>query len=89
METKKANQIDLTGVLTYVNTDDLIMHFVDIDTGTEYEVAYTGGTDIQDKYGKIIAATGTQLGQIYDVTCNKSGKRLRFTAHQMHGKRTA
>ena len=26
METKKANQIDLTGVLTYVNTDDLIMH---------------------------------------------------------------
>ena len=48
METKKANQIDLTGVLTYVNTDDLIMHFVDIDTGTEYEVAYTGGTDTQD-----------------------------------------
>ena len=80
METKKANQIDLTGVLTYVNTDDLIMHFVDIDTGTEYEVAYTGGTDIQDKYGKIIAATGTQLGQIYDVTCNKSGK-----ATEIHG----
>ena len=56
------------------------MHFVDIDTGTEYEVAYTGGTDIQDKYGKIIAATGTQLGQIYDVTCNKSGK-----ATEIHG----
>ena len=27
-----------------------------------------------------IAATGTQLGQIYDVTCNKSGK-----ATEIHG----
>lgn len=74
IETKKADQIDLTGVLTYVNIDELKMHFVDIDTGTEYEVAYTGGTDIRDKYEKIIAASGMKLGQIYDVTCNKSGK---------------
>ena len=38
------------------------------------------GAALQDKYGKIIAATGTQLGQIYDVTCNKSGK-----ATEIHG----
>lgn len=74
LETKKANEISLTGVLTYVNADELKMHFIDIDTGTEYEVAYTGGTDIQDKYEKIIAASGMDLGEIYDVTCNKSGK---------------
>lgn len=76
LETKNANEIDLTGVLTYVNTDELKMHFIDIDTGTEYEVTYTGGTDIQDQYKKIIAASGMQLGEIYDVTCNKSGKAV-------------
>lgn len=76
LETKNANEIDLTGVLTYVNTSELKMHFIDIDTGTEYEVAYTGGTDIQNKYEKIIAATGMKLGEIYDVTCNKSGKAV-------------
>lgn len=76
LETKNANEIDLTGVLTYVNTGELKMHFIDIDTGTEYEVAYTGGTDIQNKYDKIIAATGMKLGEIYDVTCNKSGKAV-------------
>lgn len=76
IETKKAGEIELTGVLTYVNSSELKMHFIDIDTGTEYEVAYTGGTDIQNKYGKIIAASVMRLGEIYDVTCNKSGKAV-------------
>lgn len=76
METKKAGEIDLTGILTYVNSSEFKMHFIDIDTGTEYEVAYTGGTDIQNKYGKIIAASVMRLGEIYDVTCNKSGKAV-------------
>ena len=66
IETKKAGEIELTGVLTYVNSSELKMHFIDIDTGTEYEVAYTGGTDIQNKYGKIIAASVMRLGEIYD-----------------------
>lgn len=76
IETKKAGEIELTGVLTYINTSELKMHFIDIDTGTEYEVTYTGGTDIQNKYKKIIAASGMRLGEIYDVTCNKSGKAV-------------
>lgn len=73
---KNANEIEITGVLTDVNTSDLKMHFMDIDTGTEYEVAYTGGTDIQSKYGTIIAASNMKPGEIYDITCDKSGRAL-------------
>lgn len=72
--TKNADEIEITGVLTYVNTTELKMHFIDIDTGTEYEVAYTGGTDIQSKYKTIIAASNMKLGEIYDITCDKDGK---------------
>lgn len=43
----------LTGVLTLRDADTGRMRFVDIKTGTEYEVPYTGSTDIQDAYGKI------------------------------------
>ena len=68
------NEVKFTGVLTYINTEDKAMHYVDIDTGSEYEVSYTGSTDIQDKYGQILAASSMKLGAIYDVTCNKTSK---------------
>lgn len=72
--TKNADEIQITGVLSYVDTGGMVMRFVDIDTGTEYEVAYTGGTDIQSKYKTVIAASNMKLGEIYDITCDKSGK---------------
>ncbi|MDO5402459.1 MAG: PEGA domain-containing protein [Eubacteriales bacterium] len=78
LSVNNANEIAFTGVLTYLNTSDLKMHFVDISSGTEYEVSYTGGTDIQNSYRKIKAASTMELGEIYDVTCNKSGKAVKI-----------
>ncbi len=46
-------------------------HFVDISSNVEYEVPYSGGTDIQSKYGTVISAGSMQLGAIYDVVCYK------------------
>lgn len=68
----------MTGVLTFVNLKGLKMHFVDISSGTEYEVPYTGGTDIQDSYGKIKAARAMKLGEIYDVYVSVSGKATKI-----------
>lgn len=77
LETQKSTgEIQLTGVLTYLSTGEKIMHFVDIDSGIEYEVAYTGGTDIQNKYDMIITASNMQMGGIYDISCNSSGKAV-------------
>lgn len=82
--TKNADEIAITGVLTDVDTGNLKMRFIDIGTGTEYEVPYTGGTDIQSKYGTIIAASNMKLGEIYDITCDKSGR-----AQNIHGNASA
>lgn len=68
----------LIGMLVSVDTTLKNMHFVDIETGTEYSIMYTGGTDIQDAYGKIKAASVMQSGQIYDVYCDKNGKALKI-----------
>ena len=54
------------------------MRFVDIKTGTEYEVPYTGSTDIQDAYGKIKAASTMDMGGIYDVYVDKKGKAVKI-----------
>lgn len=78
--TQNAGEIAFTGVFTYTDANDMKMHFMDINTGTEYEVAYTGGTDIQGKYGTIMAASNMKLGEIYEITCDKSGK-----AKTVHG----
>lgn len=68
----------LVGLLVAVDTNLKNMHFVDVESGTEYSVVYTGGTDIQDAYGKIKAASVMQPGEIYDVYCDKSGKALKI-----------
>ena len=68
----------LTGVLTYLNTTTYKMHFVDISTGTEYEVPYTGGTDIQDAYKNLKAAANMEIGELYDVYVTASGKAAKI-----------
>ena len=68
----------LTGVLTLRDADTNRMRFVDIKTGTEYELPYTGGTDIQDAYGKIKAASTMDMGGIYDVYVDKKGKATKI-----------
>lgn len=68
----------LTGVLTLRDADSNRMRFVDITTGTEYEVPYTGGTDIQDSYGKIKAASTMDMGGIYDVYVDEKGKAAKI-----------
>ena len=75
-EVLNSNEIKMTGVLTYLDASNLRMHFVDVESGSEYEVNYTGGTDIQNKSHLIIASSQMDLGDVFNVVCNKSGKAL-------------
>lgn len=47
----KTNEITIEGVLSSLDKDAKKMRFVENSSGIEYEVPYTGGTDIQTKYG--------------------------------------
>jgi len=70
---KNSDELTITGVLSYIDKGEKKAQFLDIQSGVEYEVPYTGGTDIQSKYGTVISAGKLQLGAIYDVVCNKNG----------------
>ena len=77
---KNSDELTITGVLSYNDKTEQKAHFVDISSNVEYEVPYSGGTDIQSKYGSVISAGSMQLGAIYDVVCYKSG-----IAKSIHG----
>lgn len=67
------DEISITGVLTYIDSAAQKMHYMDIQSGNEYEVSYSGGTDIKSKYDSVITTARLSLGTIYDVTCNRDG----------------
>lgn len=71
--TTSADEITVTGVLSYIDTDNKKANFIELSSGVEYEVPYSGGTVFYTKYGTAIAATNLKLGEIYDVICNKKG----------------
>ena len=75
-EISNTNEIKMTGVFTYFDANNQKMHFVDVESGSEYEVNYTGGTDIRNKHQSIIASSQMALGDVFNVVCNKSGKAL-------------
>jgi len=75
-ESSNGNEIKMTGVFTYLDATNLKMHFVDAESGSEYEVNYSGGTDIRNKHQSIISSSQMVLGDVFNVICNKSGKAL-------------
>lgn len=74
VEKEDSESATLVGVLTYLDTANDMTHMLDIESGVEYEVPYSGGTDIRSAYDKVIADSSMELGGIYDVYINKSGK---------------
>lgn len=82
--TLNSDEIGIEGVLSSVDTESKKMRFIEISTGTEYEVPYTGGTDIQTKYGTVIAVSNMELGEIYEVKCSDNG-----TAVSIYGAKDA
>ena len=74
--TVDSDEIVIEGVLSSLDTTSKKMRFVEISTGIEYEVPYTGGTDIQTKYGTVMAASNMEPGEIYEVKCSENGTAI-------------
>ena len=86
---RNSDNATLVGIVSSIDTTLKNIHFIDVETGTEYSVMYTGGTDIQDAYGKLKAATLIQPGEIYDVYCNKYGKATKIYGSKNAWSRTS
>lgn len=74
----------MTGVLSMLDTEKQYMYFVDISSGKEYSVPYSGGTDIKSAHDVIKAAATMKLGEIYDIYCDTNGK-----AEKVYGSKDA
>lgn len=72
--TQNGKDITMSGVLSYINIDAKKLQFIDINSGVEYEVPYTNGTQISTANDRALAAANMEIGQIFDVKCDKSGK---------------
>lgn len=64
-----------TAVLVSKNSDETIT-FMNIETGKNYTLSYTGATTIWDKYGEAMSMAQLSEGEIVDVKFLKSKKRL-------------
>lgn len=64
-----------TAVLVSKNNDETIT-FMNIETGKNYTLSYTGATTIWDKYGEAMSMAQLSEGDIVDVKFLKSKKRL-------------
>ena len=43
---------------------------------TEYQLSFTGGTDVRDKYGEILPISGVKLGSVVDVVYDANRDKL-------------
>ncbi len=62
------------GVIISIDYNERSMIIADVDDGNKYEVTYTGGTDIKDRYGTVIAASQLKFGTIYEITSSSEGR---------------
>lgn len=70
------DKIYLTGVFSYLNAEENMMHYMDISNGNEYEVKFAGSTYIYNKYDTVITTNRMRMGGIYDVVCDKNGTAI-------------
>lgn len=64
------------GVIKDINDEINAISIMDINGSTDVVLYYNGGTDIRDKYGKVISMTQIDLGEIVDVYYEKSSNKV-------------
>jgi hypothetical protein len=80
--TNAAQQITVTGVLSFKDTENKVINVIETSSGVEYEVPYSGATTFTTRYGTAIAASNLILGEIYDIVCNKTGVATSVTGNK-------
>lgn len=74
-----AEGIIFHAVLVSVDEDKKEMVIADIEDGNRYQLTYTGGTDIRNRYKEIIPVSSAKVGKIYEFACDENGKANRMT----------
>lgn len=68
--------IKIVAVIKQINLENNQISFIGIDDEKEYNLGYSGGVDVTDKYGEILSASSLKQGQVVDVSYNASNYKL-------------
>lgn len=68
--------IETVAVIKQINLEENQIIFVGVDDGTEYNLVYSGGVDVTDKFGDILSASQLKPGQVVDASYNASNYKL-------------
>lgn len=63
-------------VIKDINNSDKTMTLIDMDDREEITAAYTGGTEIYDKYEQVIAVSQLTLGEIVDANYSDQNTKI-------------
>lgn len=75
-ETKEKETTDFA-IFMSVDTEAKTVDLQSILTGKEVQLKYTGASDIQNKYGDIMAISQLKQGEIVDLAYTRSDKKIR------------
>lgn len=67
---------NLCAVLLKVNPEEKKVLLRQIEEGTEYELTYTGATDVRNEYNEVVLMQQLEVGSIVDATFDRKELRL-------------
>lgn len=76
-ESENAFGKSLTAIILKIDDEGKKLSLRQIEEGTEYELAYSGATDVRNEYDEIIIMRQLEAGQIVDVVYDEQAMRLK------------
>lgn len=69
------NEKTILGVVNDVNAESYLISLIDVDSDEAIILTYTGGTQVLDKYDKVLSAKQLNMGEMVDVIYNEITKK--------------
>lgn len=73
---EKDNEGKVLCVVKNIDSENQLITLLDVDTRVELTLTYTGGTDVTDKYKKIISMSQVPVGAMVDASYDTSNSKL-------------
>lgn len=65
------------GVIKEIDITNSKITFLEVESGQDIILTFTGGSDIRDKYNQIIAMSQVNIGEMMDIYYHKNSAKLR------------
>lgn len=71
-----SDEISAFCIVTHLDDVNKKIKLQAVNYATEYQLTYTGGTDVRDKYGEILSLSNLELGSVVDIVYDGNRDKL-------------